>query len=140
MGEDIRLRALDPDRDRSVVERLWEAALGAVWPLLPGALDLVREGLVAEREVAGERVGRGVGVVALDPAGSIPLLLVDPACQRQGIGTRLLEAGMARLGQLGAATVGLGGGGDDYIWPGVPEDLPGAVGFFEARGGRSTTP
>jgi GNAT superfamily N-acetyltransferase len=134
MGEDIRLRALDPDRDRSVVERLWEAALGAVWPLLPGALDLVREGLVAERGVGGERVGRGVGVVALDPAGSIPLLLVDPACQRQGIGTWLLEAGMARLGELGAATVGLGSGGDDYIWPGVPDDLPGAVGFFEARG------
>ena len=75
-----------------------------------------------------------VGVVAVDPAGSIPLLLVDPAQQRRGVGTRLLEAGMARLGELGANTVGLGSGGDDYIWPGVPDDLPGAVGFFEARG------
>ena len=41
---------------------------------------------------------------------------------------------MARLEELGATTVGLGSGGDDYIWPGVPDDLPGAVGFFEARG------
>ena len=30
--------------------------------------------------------------------------------------------------------MGLGSGGDDYIWPGVPDDLPGAVRFFEARG------
>src|SRR4029450_76846 len=42
--------------------------------------------------------------------------------------------GMWRLAEIGAAAVGLGSGGDDYIWPGVPDDLPGAVRFFEARG------
>ena len=144
MGEDLRLRALDPRRDRPVLERLWEAALGPVWPLLPGALGIVRDGIVAElrggrggggrMRSGGDRGGRVVGVVGVDPAGSIPLLLVDPEYQRRGIGTRLLEAGMTRLGELGATTVGLGSGGDDYIWPGVPDDLPGAVGFFEARG------
>ena len=103
--------------------------------MLPGALELLQGGLVAER------VETEVGVVALDSAGSIPLLLVDPAYRRRGVGTRLLEAGMARLGELGVTTVGLGSGGDDYIWPGVPDDLPGcgAAGFFEARGGGSTT-
>jgi GNAT superfamily N-acetyltransferase len=144
MGEDLRLRALDPKRDRPVLERLWEAALGPVWPLLPGALGIVGDGLVAELghgrggggrvRSGGDPGGRVVGVVVVDPAGSIPLLLVDPEYQRRGIGTRLLEAGMAWLGELGATTVGLGSGGDDYIWPGVPDDLPGAVGFFEARG------
>jgi beta-N-acetylhexosaminidase len=144
MGEDLRLRALDPKRDRPVLERLWEAALGPVWPLLPGALGIVRDGIVAELghgrgaggliRGGGDPGGRGVGVVVVDPAGSIPLLVVDPEYQRRGLGTRLLEAGMARLGELGATTVGLGSGGDDYIWPGVPDDLPGAVGFFEARG------
>ncbi len=144
MGEDLRLRALDPKRDRPVLERLWEAALGPVWPLLPGALGIVGDGLVAElgrgrggggrMRSGGDPGGRVVGVVVVDPAGSIPLLLVDPEYQRRGIGTRLLEAGMAWLGELGATTVGLGSGGDDYIWPGVPDDLPGAVGFFEARG------
>jgi beta-N-acetylhexosaminidase len=159
MGESFRIRPLDPERDRPLLERLWEAALGSIWPLTPGALDLVKEGLVAERGDGGnhsesgpgetdraghglaavaadpvDRVGRGVGVVAVDPAGSIPLLVVDPAYQRRGVGTRLLEAGMARLGRLGATTVALGSGGSDYIWPGVPEDLPGAVGFFRARG------
>jgi beta-N-acetylhexosaminidase len=144
MGEDLRLRALDPRRDRPVLERLWEAALGPVWPLLPGALGIVRDGIVAELghgrgaggliRGGGDPGGRGVGVVVVDPAGSIPLLLVDPGYQRRGIGRRLLEAGMAWLGKLGATTVGLGSGGDDYIWPGVPDDLPGAVGFLEARG------
>jgi ribosomal protein S18 acetylase RimI-like enzyme len=144
MGESYRIRPLDPGRDRPLLGRLWEAALGSVWPLLPGALDLVKEGLVAERGYGerhresgpgeADRAGRGVGMVAVDPAGSIPLLVVDPAYQRRGVGTRLLDAGMARLGQLGATTVALGGGGNDYIWPGVPDNLPGAVRFFRARG------
>jgi beta-N-acetylhexosaminidase len=159
MGGSYRIRPLDPERDRPLLERRWEAALGSVWPLTPGALDLVKEGLVAERGDGGnhsesgpgetdgaghglaavaadpvDRAGRGVGVVAVDPAGSIPLLVVDPAYQRRGVGTRLLEAGMARLGRLGATTVALGSGGSDYIWPGVPDDLPGAVEFFRARG------
>lgn len=159
MGESFRIRPLDPERDRPLLGLLWEAALGSVWPLPPDALDLVKEGLVAERGDGGtlrgsgpgegdgagrglDRVavdpvdlaGREVGIVAVDPAGSIPLLVVDPAYQRRGVGTRLLDAGMARLGQLGATTVALGGGGHDYIWPGVPDNLPGAVGFFRARG------
>jgi ribosomal protein S18 acetylase RimI-like enzyme len=144
MGESYRIRPLDPGRDRPLLGRLWEAALGSVWPLTPGALDLVKEGLVAERGYGerhresgpgeADRAGRGVGMVAVDPAGSIPLLVVDPAYQRRGVGTRLLDAGMARLGQLGATTVALGGGGNDYIWPGVPDNLPGAVRFFRARG------
>ena len=138
MGESFRIRPLDPQRDRPLLGRLWEAALGSVWPLLPDALDLVREGLVAERGDVGtlrgsgpgeaDRAGPGVGMVAVDPAGSIPLLVVDPAYQRRGVGTWLLDAGMARLGQLGATTVALGGGGDDYVWPGVPDNLPGRSG------------
>ena len=48
----------------------WGGA-GPVWPVLPGALELLQGGLVAER------VETEVGVVALDSAGSIPLLLVD---------------------------------------------------------------
>jgi beta-N-acetylhexosaminidase len=130
MGGGLELRELDPVGDRSSLEGLWGAALGPVWPLLPAGLDIVRSGVVAERH------GVVAGAVAVDPAGSILLLLVDPAHQRRGVGTRLLEAALQRLGVLEVRTVGLASGGDDYIWPGVPDDLPGAVRFFTARGWR----
>jgi GNAT superfamily N-acetyltransferase len=135
MDAELRLRALDPERDRPLLERLWEAALEPVWPLLPGGLDLVRDGIVAERPRGDGAGDEALGMVAVDPAGSIPLLLVDPAVHRRGVGTRLLGAALERLGALGAGKVRLGGG-DDYIWPGVPDDLPAAVGFFAARGWR----
>jgi beta-N-acetylhexosaminidase len=143
MGADVRPRPLDPRRDRPLLERLWEAALGPVWPLLPGVLDVVQDGLVAEDPgvvVGGGPPGAGpggaVGAVAVDPNGTIPLLLVHPAAQRRGVGAGLLEAALERLRGLGVAEVGLAGGPGDYIWPGVPDDLPGAVRFFEARGWR----
>ena len=116
MGDDVRLRALDPQGDRRLLERLWEAALGPVWPLLPGALDMIGGGLVAERPggvvnvVGGGPVAEGqggavgvLGAVAVDPAGTIALLLVHPDAQRRGVGTRLLEAALDRLRGLGPA-------------------------------------
>src|SRR2546423_1392344 len=111
-----RLRSLAPESDRAMLERLWGYALAPSWPLLPGALDLVRTGLVAEPD------GEPAGVVAFDPAGSIQLLLVAPARRRQGVGSALLEAALERLAAEGAATPSLGGGRGDYIWPGVPAD------------------
>ena len=132
MGVPVVLRDLDPAGDRTALERLWSAAIGDVWPLLPAGLDLLRTGVVAE--VGGEPVGV-VGVEAGDDSdGGVQLLLVDPAVQRRGIGTRLLQAGVERLTALGVTTVALGSGGHDYLWPGVPDDLPGAAGFFLARG------
>lgn len=91
---------------------------------------MVRAGLVAEEG------GRPVGAVATDPAGSVPLLLVDPAHQRRGVGTRLLDEALRQLRALGVETVRLGSGGEDAIWPGVPDDPLGAVRFFEATGWR----
>jgi GNAT superfamily N-acetyltransferase len=128
------LRDLDPPGDRAALERLWAAALGDVWPLLPAGLDLVRDGVVAER--GGALIGV-VGVLAGDGGeGGVQLLLVDPAARRQGVGTRLLEAGVERLRAGGVTIASLGSGGPDYLWPGVPDDLPAAAGFFTARGWR----
>jgi GNAT superfamily N-acetyltransferase len=91
-------------------------------------VDLARTGLVAEM------AGEPAGAVALDPAGSIQLLLVEPARQRQGVGSALLEAALERFASAGAGMPSLGGGGGDYIWPGVPADLAPAVRFFSRRG------
>jgi GNAT superfamily N-acetyltransferase len=124
------IRELDPAGDREALGRLWRAALAPAWPLLPAGVDLLTGGLVAEQG------GRPVGAVAVDPAGGVQLLLVDPARQRRGVGTALLAAAMERLAAAGAGTVRLGCGGADYLWPGVPDDLPAAVRFFAARGWR----
>jgi ribosomal protein S18 acetylase RimI-like enzyme len=132
MADPVLLRDLDPLSDRPGVERLWLAALGDVWPVLSAGLDLLRTGMVAE--AAGEPVGVVCIEAGDDGEGGVQLLLVDPALQRRGIGTRLLEGGIERLRAAGVTSVALGSGGQDYLWPGVPEDLPGGAGFFVARG------
>src|SRR5262249_38860797 len=124
----VRLRDLHSSADRAALERLCRAALAPAWPLLPDGLDLVRVGLVAEQD------GYVVGAVAIDLAGSILLLLVDPNWQRRRIGTTLLEFATSRLRAAGVRRAHLGSGGQGYIWPGVPADLPAAVRFFESRG------
>jgi len=82
-----RMRPLAPVADREWVEQLWAAALPPAWPLLPAGIARLRDGLVAE-------VGADpVGLAAVDMAGSIPLILVHPAHQRRGIGTRACHIG-----------------------------------------------
>jgi beta-N-acetylhexosaminidase len=98
------------------------------WPLLPAGIAMLADGLVAEAE------NGPVGLAAVDMAGSIPLILVDPACQGRGIGAGLVAAALDALRAGGAPRVRAGSGGGGYIWPGVPRDLPGAVAFFTAQG------
>src|SRR6266487_5814877 len=123
-----QIRAFAPAADRLALEGLWAAAMPPAWPLLRAGIARLGEGLVAEAD-------RGlVGFVAVDMAGSIPLILVAPAYQRRGIGTALLAAAVDCLRRGGSAGVTAGSGGRFYIWPGVPRDLPGAVRFFTSRG------
>jgi GNAT superfamily N-acetyltransferase len=97
---------------------------------LTAGITQLGEGLVAE---AGSDP---VGFAAVDMAGSIPLILVDPACQRRGIGTGLLAVALERIRAGGVADVTAASGGCSYIWPGIPKDLPVAVQFFASCGWR----
>jgi ribosomal protein S18 acetylase RimI-like enzyme len=123
-----RLRPFDPPADRALVEALWRSASQPQWPLLPGGVAMLRDGFIV---VDNTRVA---GFAALDMAGSIPLLIVDPACQRRGIGSMLLAAASRRLGVADVREVTAGSGGTGYIWPGVPLNLPAAARFFSACG------
>jgi beta-N-acetylhexosaminidase len=75
-----------------------------------------------------------VGFAAVDRAGSIPLILVQPRMQRRGVGTRLLAEAADVLRASAVTRAHAASGGSSYIWPGVPRDIPGAVAFFAARG------
>lgn len=123
-----QIRSFAPAADRECVERLWAAAMPPAWPVLPAGIARLGGGLVAEPGP------RPAGFVAVDMAGSIPVILVPHAYQGRGIGTALLAAALDCLRAGGATGVTAGSGGCFYIWPGVPRDLPGAVRFFATRG------
>jgi GNAT superfamily N-acetyltransferase len=90
-GVSWRIRAFAAAADRAWVRLLWQAAMPPSWPVLPAGIGQLDDGLVAQ---AGHV---RVGFAALDAAGSIPLILVEPVYQRRGIGTGLLDAALRQL-------------------------------------------
>jgi beta-N-acetylhexosaminidase len=128
LGGGSTVRWYQKDRDLASIAQLWHAALAPTWPVLPRALDRIRDGLVAEVD------GAAVGFVGVNPAGSIPLLLVHPDHQRRGHGTELLAAALAELARSGATRAQIGSGGPGYIWPGAPLDLPAGIAFLARSG------
>ncbi len=140
----MAVRSYHTDRDFEQVFGLWRAALGSRWPVTRQLLARSISG--HEPEQAGHHLvataeDRVVGFVGaqLDrsegedhPAGTIPMLLVASRYQGRGIGTVLHDAALDRLRAAGARSIGLGGG-HDYLWQGVPSDLPGALAFFRNR-------
>ncbi|HEY7325584.1 MAG TPA: GNAT family N-acetyltransferase [Streptosporangiaceae bacterium] len=124
----VQIRPYRPAADSPWVEELWAAAMPPAWPVLRTGIAALTGGLVAESSAG------PVGFAAVDPAGSIPLILVQPRTQRRGVGTRLLAEAADVLRASHVSLVHAASGGSSYIWPGVPRDLPGAVAFFTARG------
>jgi ribosomal protein S18 acetylase RimI-like enzyme len=119
-------------RDRATVLALWAQALPD-WPVQAGAFDEITAGAAWVAEAAGALVG----YLATSTDGSeaaITVVLVAPDYQHQGVGSELLATALTALETSGVAEVGLGAGGQEYFWPGVPVDLPVANAFFDARG------
>lgn len=127
----VLIRAYRP-ADRAAVLSLWDRALGQRWPVSPDGFDAIagpRDALVAER--AGTLVGYVAARIGRRP--TIVVVLVAPACQREGLGSQLLQAAVAALLD-GATEVWLGAGAGVYFWGGVPDNLPAAGPFFDAHG------
>jgi beta-N-acetylhexosaminidase len=130
--------------DFDVVYALWQSALATNWPLTPQFLARMVSGQPNDQEgdhFVAEHDGRVIGFIATqtdtsEKAGGIPLMLVAPGHQRQGIGTMLHTTAIERLRTQGVEKLSLGHGGGDYFWPGVPLNLPGAVDFFQSCGWR----
>lgn len=66
--------------------------------------------------------------------GFIKLIAVDPAHQRAGLGSRLLDTLEQRLVSAGAAAIRLGESAPNYLAPGLDSRYQSARQFFEQRG------
>jgi hypothetical protein len=75
-GVSWQIRPFASAADRAWVRLLWRAAMPPSWPVLPAGIGRLGQGLVAEAGPV------PVGFAALDPAGSIPLMLVEPGYYR----------------------------------------------------------
>jgi len=121
------------DSDFEAVYAVWQAALGASWPI---TVDFFRPYIQAGDRLVTERDGQVVGFAmtqnnAAHHEGTISLVMVRPENQRQGIGRQLQTAAVESLRAQGVVEIQLGHG---PFWPGVPVDLPAAVGFFKTCG------
>jgi ribosomal protein S18 acetylase RimI-like enzyme len=126
--------------DFAALSALWQATLGTNWPLTPQYLARMTTGSERYRDgdhIVAEQDGQVVGFVATrlhtSRSGGIPLLVVRPESQRQGIGTMLHEAAFGHLRQQDVTSINFTSGGDPF-WPGVPLNSEGAVEFFRASG------
>lgn len=119
-----RLRPFEPPADQRFLASLWAETVNAAWPVLPTSIEDLREGLVAE--VASAIVG-----VAARSGQALQFLVVSPAWRRRGIGSELLLHMREQARQEGHRILGLGSGGEKYVWPGVPTDCADAGAFFE---------
>lgn len=138
----FEIRHLSPT-DQPQVYDLLRATL--VWDRFSS--DLIREKLFFNPRPSGETYGGYVAVaggalvgvmqVVARPAaqrGWIGLFAVAPACQRQGIGTALLERCLADLHVAGVETVEVLALPGNYFTPGLDPRYTEALCFLEARG------
>jgi GNAT superfamily N-acetyltransferase len=139
------IRAYDPVADAAEALRLWERTLGASYPVTPrGFLPRVAghpgwepgDTWVAEED--GRMLGLALGEVwrrahGVEELGYISALLVDPACQRRGLGSRMLATVEERLRQAGCRRIAVAGNPNRF-WTALPEDLPAAHAFFQKHG------
>ncbi|GLV58509.1 hypothetical protein KDH_53400 [Dictyobacter sp. S3.2.2.5] len=133
------IQPYDANRDAADVYALWQASLSSKWPLTQERLQKVLNGNEPQHFVA--RInGKVVGFVATlkrsygtEKVGQLLALLIHPDMQRQGIGTALHEAAMEHFRSQDLQSARLGSVSPRF-WCGAPDNLPGAVAFFQGRG------
>jgi GNAT superfamily N-acetyltransferase len=136
-----------PHRDAAEVLDLWQQSLGEKYPISRrifwqntignpcyqrGDAFVVRSNgrIVGFAEVRISRAGRRGNQVG----SGLTVLLVDPAHQRQGIGSILLKACERRAGETGATSFRIASESLYRFWPGIPLDLDPMRAFLEKHG------
>jgi len=129
--------------DIKEVFRLWKSTIGAKWPIeFPFFFSIIEEQFENTIHYVAETNQGIIGFIAsrygnlnlVKPRASIFLLLVESTEQKKGIGKQLLEIVVDELKLKNIYDIQLGAGAGSYFWPGVPENLPGAISFFQSCG------
>jgi GNAT superfamily N-acetyltransferase len=142
------IRAFQPNDSAAVLE-LWNESLDERYPLRGDVLALsvltnphARPGDAVVVEADGRLVGfayagtsRSDAPELADQRGQawLQAVVVAPSWRRRGVGGALVRA-VAGIGRPADADRLTAGGGLFYLWPGVPDDLPGARPFLTALG------
>jgi len=138
------VRPYRPAVDEAGVFGLWQSTFGETWPLTRDVFQRItvetavyRSGDHFVAEENGVPVGfvatQAVGGASSPRTGHIGALLVAPTHRRRGIGRAMHDAALRHLRDVGVQRAQLGGG-DTYLWPGVPSTLPSALAFFNSCG------
>lgn len=120
----------------SALFSLWQNTIGQEWPLARFRFEQILRDSRSQLFIA-RKNEQVVGFVVTrkdeENNGYVSALLVAPEWQRQGIGTVLHQVAMQYLNEQGIRRVQLGGGSPRFF-PGVPENLPSGVAFFQSHG------
>ncbi|GIN70250.1 hypothetical protein J14TS2_07250 [Bacillus sp. J14TS2] len=120
--------------------RLWELNLRHKWPIEYQDFErIIRSTDSSHSHFIAEIDNHIVGFIITGisstnnprPRGSVVLIIVNQLDQGKGIGKKLLSIGERHLHSQGVVDIQLGAGANAYFWPGVPENLPHAISFFE---------
>ena len=144
----MQLRFYAPESAPHVVE-MWNRVIGASFPLREPVLRQCLEGNASFRRRdavlawdSGRLVGfgyitlhRGSAAEAQTYAGRAHLqaVVVDAEWRRRGVGRAIVAALSAEPKATALSNVEAGGG-VHYLWPAIPEELPGATAFMAAIG------
>lgn len=119
---------------------LWEQTVGPQWPLDFSRFQKVLSAPGTRHFVAKARGEEIIGFLGTQRThswntntGHLLVVLVDPAYQRQGVGSALWAAALQDMRAAGVTLVQLGGLSPRF-WCGVPDNLARTLGFFQKQG------
>ena len=115
---------------------LWHRTLHRRWAIsFQAMLSILSEASILRvAECDGRRSGFCAADAQASQSAGLILLLVDPALQHRGIGTKLFGLVERRLLEQKKEQLKVGAGDGDYFWPGIPTEHDGAWTFFKKQG------